>query len=246
MLTKNKIVVLSIFITFNICGGGRQLVEFMPRLKINSREMATLICHARTFLDDNGHRLCQYNESGFVRFNIPTPAGFDSRVEKLRLNYWPDKKGENIDPETIHYHPRYFRSLVISGGYRHSIYASQQGINAVPYDLYRIYKPTGKEKKFMHIGKRELCHIGDENINRGDYIGFPPKVIHRILSTKPGTLSMNLVDKIDGEQEYGLYLTPGSPLELVKTEREFLSEAETSYVVSRVIEHMEAFQKDLE
>lgn len=100
-----------------------------------------LIGYAASFLGKNFNKIvCQKNESGFVRINIPVLKEFKNifpTVRKIRLNYWTPESEVIINPESIHNHPSYFESLIIKGGYTHQIYRFGDNKDA-PYDLYTL------------------------------------------------------------------------------------------------------------
>lgn len=218
----------------------------ISRAKYNSEQVKFLVGHVQNFLKDNQHQLaCQQNESGFIRFNIPAPESYKQKYEKMRLNFWPSKSESFIDPETIHSHPRAFDSIVLSGGYVHGLYEENKEKETPIFDRYRIFKPTLDVKKMMFIGHVQVKHLEDKAVEKGALIHIPTLAIHRILKTLPLTLSLNMVERTCKDQEYDVYLTPGSSLLNIKTKRNFIAEDQTIEIAQDAISVMEVFNKNI-
>lgn len=197
--------------------------------KISSAQFKELATYTNGFLQENLNRLaCQKNESGFVRVNVPLTKNIKSQfdgIEKIRLNYWSPRTGIAIRPESIHTHPTYFESYLVKGGYTHATYANGDK-DDMAYDLYRIFKDKG-EKSFAFIGKSKLKFIKNESFEKNKIITFDKDLIHKVIYTKPETLTVNVIfDQMAQEDKdkdyYNVYLTKNGSLDDVKTTREMI------------------------
>lgn len=208
----------------------------VPSLVGYSRFRA-LAVYAQAYLRDNMTRLaCQKNESGFIRINVPTPKGVDSTFEgikKVRLNYWEPTTGVVINPESIHNHPNYFESLVMKGGYTHQLYETGKPQDPA-YDLYRIIK-NGSKKSFAFISQTNLRSAENESVKRNDIVIFPLSMIHRVLNTEPGTLSLNTIfEDEDRQSSYDVFLTQNGTMNDVKTERELVPNDQSIFFIKKI------------
>jgi hypothetical protein len=213
-----------------------------PFLKI--KEFHDLAKYSREFLQKNGHRLAlQENETGFVRISLPPPPSFSNKIEKIRLNYWAPDSGIEIQPESIHNHPRYFESFIINGGYNHALYEFTSETDNQPYSQFRIFrKNNGQEKNFMFIGPSQLKFIKQEFFANGAQIPFKKSMIHRVLSTYPATLTLNVVLKGDAaENSYDVFISPDGSFNDVKIERKILLNEESKQFTHEIIEHLKKF-----
>lgn len=200
-------------------------------------------------MEDNLYRLsCQKNESGFLRINIPIISSVRnefSYVSKLRLNYWSPDTGVEISPESIHTHPVYFESLVINGGYTHSVYDSDVKTGTI-YDAYNITKENEK-KTFAFLGSFPLQHVNDESFKSNDIIIFDKYLTHKVIKTEPQTLSFNVIFMpLDNEHpNYNLYLTRDCPPSAVKTSRETITNKKSKPYINLIISNLINFIKTI-
>lgn len=140
------------------------------------------------------------NESGFYRIRINKPDFLDNKlnIDKLRLNYWPVDNSNPIVKESIHDHPSYFESYILYGGYVHSTYFMQNtkyNTKSKEMKLYRINKNYNGSKSFDSLGNVFINKIQDEKVKEGQIVVMSTDVIHRVLYSVPGSLSLNVVYK---------------------------------------------------
>jgi hypothetical protein len=209
-------------------------------LRINPDKSQDLAIYAKKFLEKHADKVIyQENESGFVRINIPI---MEESIEKIRLNYWPAHRFDVIGPETVHSHPRYFESIIIQGGYRHQLYSKRITNEYISYDQYRLLKDLQNKKKFMFLGKSKLALQNIESTQKNSIIGFPTRMIHRVLSTEPSTLSLNVVFKDSSpEPYYDVYVSPDGNTGDVKLTRKYLLLDETELLTAEIISALQAF-----
>jgi ASC-1-like (ASCH) protein len=212
--------------------------KIVPRL--SSAQFQSLARYSQEFLKKNlGRVICQKNESGFIRINVPIAQerrpDFPG-VVKARLNMWAPQSGVAIEKESIHTHPSYFESLIISGGYSHGLYNVSKKTGA-PYDLYRIFK-DGDKKSFIYVGEERLAHTRDASVARGDVIVFEKDLIHQVLENKEDTLSLNAVysqEEYGPKASYNVYVSRNGTLDDIKTSREFMSSKESLPYIEEMI-----------
>lgn len=176
------------------------------------------------------------NESGFIRVTIPT-----TEFKKWGIN------GIVIQPESLHNHPRYFESFLVHGGYTHAIYkASQVEQNLTDeYEQYRLYKKK-QNKFFERKGIIRLQLVKNESVENGITTVFPTSLVHRILTTKGETLSLNVLYSFDKNENtndfYDVFVSPGiGSSEYIKTKRVFLAHKETTKIINKIIQLLEQF-----
>ncbi len=236
-----KIINLQIFsfcVIFSL--QGMHLGSLKLPLRINFDKSQNLAIYAKKFLEKHADKVVyQANESGFVRINIPI---MEESIEKIRLNYWPAHMVNAISPETVHSHPRYFESIIIQGGYKHQLYNKHVINEYTSYDHYKIFKDLQDKKKFMFIGKSKLALAGIESTQKNSIIGFPASMIHRVLSTEPSTLSLNVVFKdCNLEPYYDVYVSPDGSVSDVKVARKNLILDETDLLTAEIINALQTF-----
>lgn len=221
----------------------------VPKGKISHPEFKEIAVYTNKFLKDNFYRLaCQKNESGFVRINIPIHKEVRplfSQLSKIRLNYWSPETGVDIQPESIHNHPKYFESMIMSGGYDHATYEISDDNKHTSYDLYRILK-EGDNKSFSFIGQAFLRHLKDESFNKGNVVLFNRDLIHRVLKTIPKTLTLNAIfnDRTpENKSYYNVFLTQNGQLDDVKTSREIILNNKARPFIQEMINNISDFTK---
>jgi len=198
-----------------------------------------LIGFSQLYLEHNIDRLaCQKNESGFVRINIPLSASLADKfkfIKKMRFNFWSPDTDTIIQEESIHSHPGYFESSILKGGYDHELFDIGTKTDT-PYDTYRLFK-SGDSKSVAFLNETPLKSMGIQKIQEGSHISFPTDMIHRVISTIPKTLSLNIVFKNKAENDhYNVYLTKHTPLDLVKTERDFLVRRDAKIAIGEIMD----------
>lgn len=210
--------------------------------KLNRSQFYQLVQYSKNFLTENARNLaCQKNESGFVRTTLPAPKVFSDKIEKIRLNYWPGIDELEISPESIHDHPRYFESQILFGGYNHEIFARSNNGNAL--DRYRIFKNKQDERNFIFKGSTKLQSAGEKSLQEGAIVTFPKSLIHRVLSTQPSTLTLNVVfKKENNDEDYcDVYISEvGNSID-VKTRREILIDDEAKEYIYSIIDKLNQF-----
>ncbi len=167
---------------------------------LSKNEFEALIEYARDYichLDVNAQKVLEKNPSGFVRLRLPVPQEFSHRIETLRLNFWiPEVKIMVV--EAAHNHPRYFESMIIKGGYTHRLYKEQTNSTAdtTMHIASRIFKSNHLDRRnIFSIGKIHLEPIDVAEVKKGAMIAFPGSIIHQVLLTNEGTLTINCVFK---------------------------------------------------
>lgn len=236
-----KILLLTLF-GFSLQGMNTGKIKQKPiKSRLKKHDFVGLGRYARNYLADNfGTLACQKNESGFVRYTIPAPKDVQD-IEKIRLNFWHEKF--NIDPETVHNHPRYFESFIVKGGYQHDLY-EKDGLTAEEYDNYRIFKDKKNNKNMMYIGPTHLENIASETTKTGDIVTFPDTMIHRVIKTDPKSLSLNVVFK-DAQEEpfYDVFLAKGATMKKVKIQRPVIVGEEAHQITADAIKILDGFIK---
>ena len=239
-ITMTKIIILQLFFSCIVLSVQGMHLNLLKPLRINFDKSQNLAVYAKKFLEKHADRVIyQENESGFVRINIPI---VEESIEKIRLNYWPAHKVGSIAPETVHSHPTYFESVIIQGGYTHQLYSKRIINEYVSYDQYRIFKDFQNKKKFMFLGKSKLVLQNIESTQKNSIVGFPTSMIHRVLSTEPSTLSLNVVFKdCVPEPYYDVYVSPDGNVGDVKLTRKYLLLDETELLTAEIISGLQAF-----
>lgn len=124
--------------------------------RLSTEQWNRLLQYSYEYIVKNKNSIVpEENESGFYRINIQAPDFIpqDLKINKLRIHYWPLDTAEYIRDETIHDHPKYFESLIINGGYIHSIYnmnSSPIAIGAKKLNLVKINKVDSNTRFCEH------------------------------------------------------------------------------------------------
>jgi hypothetical protein len=252
MKTGNKYYFFLLFFIFatnilliNKSYSNQKSISVIPRL--NKEKALELAKYSLQFLNENkGKVVGLKNESGFIRITIPTAQFEKWGIDKIRLNYWSPENDIDIEPESIHNHPRYFESFIVHGGYTHAKYKfSQDKKNENRYKQYRLYK--GKQDKYFEFkGVVQLKHLENESVKSGMVNAFPLSLIHRVLSTEVSTLSLNVLydsNKNENEEKfYDVFISSEAhSSEHIKTKREFLTQQDTTKCVKKIIQLLEQF-----
>jgi len=223
--------------------------------RLNLTQFQALACYSQHYLQRYADKLaCQKNESGFLRINIPLSTEIKSQfkdIKKLRTNYWAPHSGITAIPESIHTHPSYFESCIIDGGYNHEIYDyddeyDNQHINdnqKTYYDLYHILK-SGDKKSVAFMGNTSLKYIKNEFVGSNSIKVIDTSVIHRVMESKPETLSLNVIfdEESNSNKFYNLYLSKDGNLSDIKTVRDLLPNRESHTYIHQIITKLAAFQ----
>ena len=184
------------------------IVEYEDSGRLNRQQLDNVIKYAHKFILENKDSIVpEKNESGFYRINLEAPdyMAKNLQIEKLRIHYWPLDKSNYIRDESIHDHPKYFESLIINGGYKHSIYSMNTlpvVVGAKKLNLVKINKNEGETKTSDNLGKIYVSKAKDEVVKEGKVVVMPTDVIHRVLFSVPGSLSINVVYKDKHNKDY--------------------------------------------
>lgn len=185
--------------------------------EITLAQFKELAIYTNGFLKENVNRLAgQKNESGLVRINVPPTKNIKSQfngIEIIQLNYWPPSNGITACPETIHTHPYCFESYIVKGGYTHSVYAYDNK-NDTAYSLYRIVEENGN-KSFAFADQIKLKFVQNESVKENKIVAFNKELIHKIIYTKPETVSLDVIfgnATCDGRGYYNIYLNKDDSL----------------------------------
>ncbi|MCL5875411.1 MAG: hypothetical protein M1114_02995 [Candidatus Dependentiae bacterium] len=208
--------------------------------KLNQADFEKLAIYTRTFLQENLDYLeAQENESGFVRINIPISSALKTEFEeisKLRINYWSPDVNVQIQPESLHTHPQYFESYIVNGGYTHDIY-EHGNMEDAAYDSYHIFKQEDA-RSFEFFGESRLRFLKRESVEKGSIVLFNRDLIHKVVSSVPHALSLNVVFNGSDQKDVGFYdihLTKNGTLNDIKTTRKLLTDEESKYIVKSII-----------
>ena len=207
--------------------------------KLEKEDFQKLITYALCYLEKEHPENLKFalNPTGFVRLHLPVPMEYRERLDGLRLNYWPlDFKIKVVEAQ--HSHPKYFESLIIKGGYTHSLF--EKTSENPNFRGHRIFKNTTEERCVFFTGVYSLKKIQDESMEKGTIIRFPRKLIHQVTTTQPGTLSINCVFKNKNHSFFDIFVPKESPID-PQVEREDLIKEKTSSIVSQIIGSLKAF-----
>ena len=217
-------------------------VDLNPKIK--KEVFLDLINHSLTFLKNKKMEItCSKNESGFSRIVVPVNEFKKYGIDKIRLNFWCNANNINIQPETIHNHPRYFESFILSGGYAHAIY--EKSPNGDEYESYRLIKEENNKCVVVN-GIVKLSHTEDKLVSSNDIIVLPTSLIHRVLSAKDMTLSLNVIYSLNNNEHlnsfYDVFVSPRKDsFKYIKTKRKFLGREETISTIDNIANLLEEF-----
>ena len=239
----NMVIFASILLCFNysyaslICRIDQKPIELICDTSLLcKKEWYQLIEYAyKKIKIDNFDIKAERNESGFYRINLPIPKNIASKlkIEKIRLNYWPTDNSNPITTENFHDHPKYFESLIINGGYKHAIsdlkisYKNNNyqdlSKSSNKYTMYRINKAVDGKKDFQSMGSVLLYNNREEYVKEASIISMPVSVVHRVLFSIPGSLSMNVIfNKQDNKKYYNVMVPIDQDKGKVSTDREIV------------------------
>lgn len=206
---------------------------------IGKSSFIDLIKLAKSCLVSKDSHLLKFvaNPTGFVRIHLPIPKSLSDKMESIRLNYWPlSFKVKMVEAQ--HTHPCYFESLILAGGYTHAVFKkSEEGI---PFRAHRMFKNVYKERNIFFQGIVRLARIKEESTKRDSFQIFPRTLVHQVLSTKPGTLSLNCVYKSRDHNFFDVYVEKSS-FEDPQVEREVLSSEDASTLVKEILPLIDAY-----
>jgi tetratricopeptide (TPR) repeat protein len=202
---------------------------------LSREEFETLIDHAVGYLDaltPESVVTLEKNPTGFVRLRVPVPPQFSERIETLRLNYWlPEVKIKMV--EAPHNHPRYFESMIIQGGYTHSLFT--QAKEATSYVASRIFKSSQPDKRnIFSFGKIGLHHKQTQVVTKGNMIAFPRSLIHQVESQEGETMSINAVMKHAENRNYYDVFMPFKSEQDPQADRDYLISDESQKILSKM------------
>ena len=218
----------------------RNLCEYVSKKtsRISHESFKKLALYSEGYLKKNIDKIaCQENESGFLRIGIPLNEEKKNEypgLEKLRVNYWSQLVKIEIVPESIHTHPGYFESFIITGGYQHALYNIGSNKDEL-HDCYRILK-QGARRTMAFMGKVPIVFSKMEVVRAGEIKAIHLDLIHRVVETMPNTLSLNAVWREESRDYYDLFLTESaSPEDDVRTERALLSNQDSRIIIKNII-----------
>lgn len=217
--------------------------------KISREAFKNLANYSLEFMRNNRDQIMlEKNESGFVRISIPIDSFMQSQIgeiSKIRLNFWSPDTGLDIVPESIHSHPAYFESIILKGGYTHELFELSEDQNdpeAKFYQHYKIFKQL-KQKSFAFMGENYLTSGTSKFEPEGAIVAMPIDAIHRVLESQPKTLTLNAVWKVKANTEYDLFLTPGAPLDNIKTQRKMVASKQSKEFIEEIAEYLNDYTK---
>lgn len=149
------------------------------------------------------------NESGFYRITIPVPQGMKTQVVGIRINYWGNNSQQHHVIESIHNHPNYFESHIVSGEFQHDVYKVSKNLDkGTTYTDCTLLK-KGERKTVISKKSVVLDLVGRQTLKARDTWNVSKSLIHRIVSFQPGTLSINVVfgDKQNQRKTYDVFLS---------------------------------------
>lgn len=206
--------------------------------KLNSTQFKELANYIISYINNHIERLeFEQNESDFLRIKIPLSAELKARsgIEKLRVNYWSSSSTVKINPESIHTHPSYFESYIVEGGYRHELFRPEDLSVSSDYQLFTILK-NGTGKHLSCMGNVGLVQLGEHHAKKDDILVIDTKMIHRVITTLPKTLTINAVfPENSKELQYNVYLSKNSTLDQVKTTRKMMSNSKSRHFLDEVV-----------
>jgi hypothetical protein len=164
-------------------------------------------------------------------------------LNKIRLNFWCPEANSHIHPESIHTHPGYFESFIISGGYEHELYKSADAnANAIKYHNYKIIKSSFR-KSFAYIGDAYLQSLGSESVQKNQIALLNTHLIHRVLHTNPNTLTINALFNTFNPC-YNVFLTENADSLNVQTSRKLITNEDSLPLLHKIIELLDQYEKE--
>lgn len=210
---------------------------------LNKAHFQELLGYAVKYLENpSTNILVEKNPSGFVRLRLPIPKDFAlaDKIETLRLHYWPPEL--KIDTvEAPHDHPRRFESMILHGGYTHTLYRQNNNASSVPFRMHRVVKSpnavqdrNADERNIFCLGTINLEYLGEKNPAIGSTVAFPRNLIHQVCKYESKTLTINAVFKSSQTLTYFNVYLPEDNHTDPQREREFLDLHETQQVLSEI------------
>lgn len=191
--------------------------------------------------------LPEQNESGFYRINIETPNFLPKAlgIEKIRLHYWSTDDSSFFQEESIHSHPKYFESYIVNGGYKHTIYekidkskslANDKQQPFKKYNLFKMQKTSNISKNYQNLGKVYLKENKVEKVKEGTIVSMPKSIIHKVMFSIPGSLSINVVYKNNYIQktEYDILISNSGNKDNVRLTRATLTNTKRKKVLNEI------------
>ncbi len=207
---------------------------------LTERDFNKFVAYALDYLEKADFESLQFvkNPTGFVRLHIPTPPDMEDRLENVRLNYWPlDFRLDVVEAQ--HTHPRYFESRILEGGYTHALFEKSE--EGTPFRSHGIFKDTVEERSIIFKGPVKLRHLKDEKKAVGSIIRFPRSLIHQVIDTTPGTLTLNCVFKGSSHPVFDVFVSNDSFVD-PQTERETLEQKHAQGVAEEIKQILRQFR----
>lgn len=200
-------------------------------------EFEKLVKHALEYIgsfNESSKLTLEKNPTGFIRIRLPVPQEFACKIETIRLNYWlPEIKFPVV--EAPHNHPRYFESMIIKGGYTHHLYKKNTSNDTLKKTVHlasRIFKSNYLDRRnIFSIGEINLVSIGKVEVKAGARIAFPRNMIHQVLTTEKGTMSINCVFKNEENRNYYDVFMPNESSQDPQVDRDALMSDECHQIL---------------
>ena len=92
----------------------------------------------------------------------------------------------------------------------------------------------------MFMDYYPLSKIDQVFVSAGEIVAYPLTLIHRVLSSEPNTLTLNVVFKEETDQPfYDVFISKEGSIEDVKVSRDIMLADEASSFVARIISLLE-------
>lgn len=141
--------------------------------------------------------------------------------------------------ENIHNHPNYFESKIIKGWYEHELFNVSKIKNVNSHFIsYSIDNTHPFNKKIIAQKSLYLHSKAIEKVLENDIINIDTNLIHRITIFKPGTLSINVTFKNQGQINhiYDVFFTQHSrPEENTNTRIKISNQKDRDYLINSMI-----------
>ncbi len=206
--------------------------------QLTACDSTNLIAYVREYLHTHaiGSLTIKKNPTGFVRVHLPPPEYLAEKIEVIRVNYWFPAVPIDVI-EAPHSHPRYFESIIVQGGYRHSLFRpTNQEVVSTPHRVHRIFKNTAEERNIFCMGVSYLESLGEELVTQGSIVAFPRSLIHQVVQSQPFTLTINSVFRDAPETEYFDIFMPEATHIDPQVERESLLTNEAQEIIAKIKE----------
>jgi len=207
-----------------------------PTLLGHSNSKSLALHALQNIYNDDNDVYYEINESGFIRVSFPAPPHLKEFSARIRLNYWPRSVNKHMlsEAESIHTHPQYFESIVISGSYTHDVY--QLVSMGTKFQNYIKNKKENSVRQYQDV---YLNKVKRETITQGTVLGMPRSTIHKVVAASPKTLTINVVyPKVEEDLKFNIFLSKeGKPSDIknVRTKVEHEKRMECLNDISNIL-----------